>query len=425
MKGQRVPGIKLSNPSTKNVLNPTLVRKETAADKPGVGVLIDTEIVGGSELVKTHPYFITVDGYRYYGSTPEDVVENARNNGSSDHTADLGLSKGPYSDIDTNLFGGPAAPKTKVTYTAKQIKNAKARTAGKKRGASVRAGRAAKVNTENVNISGLFSAAEDNAEEAANARGAYKANLFGVAAPPKTKVKYTAKQLKNAKARTAGKKRGASVRAGRGAKANTGNVNISGFFSSAEAEVDAAANARARSRKAAADAKAAGDAAKAAAAAVQAATTARAKQQALQKQAAQEAAAKAAQKMAAKAAADAARAEEALATAEALRAEEAAKAAAASKLKTTMGAAAKEAAAKGAAKIAARAAANAATKAAADAAAAQKQAKASANAKAAGDAAAKAKAAAARAQVASNAAARAKINPARTYANAVKQGLPD
>jgi len=379
MKGQKVPSIRLSQSLAKNILNPTLVRKETAADKPGVGVLIDTEIIGGSELVKSHPYFITIDGYRYYGSTPEDVVHNARNNGSDDVTRDLGLSKEAYSNLDavqTNLFGVAASPKTKVTYTAKQIRNAKAKAAGVKRGASVKAGRAGRTAANNVNISGFFSAAESQAEAAAKDRAASAAK--------------------------------------------------------------AATTRAAAAKKATSDVKAAEDAVKVAVARVQAATTARAKQEALQKQAAQEAAAKASQKISAKLSAEAAKAQETAAAAEAVRAQEAAKVVAAaakaaakakvaSNLKGSMTAAAREAAAKAVSKSAAKAAANAATKAAADAATAQRQAKASANAKAAAGSATAAKAAAARAKTAANAAAKGKsvTTPgARTYANVVRYGTP-
>lgn len=73
----RVPA--LSDNPLRNMPRRTLVRAETAEDKPGVGVLIDTEIIGGSEDVKEFPYFITINGNRYYGSSPEDVVTNARN----------------------------------------------------------------------------------------------------------------------------------------------------------------------------------------------------------------------------------------------------------------------------------------------------------------------------------------------------------
>jgi hypothetical protein len=73
----RVPA--LSDNPLRGMPRRTLVRAETAEDKPGVGVLIDTEIIGGSEDVKEFPYFITINGTRYYGSSPEDVVMNARN----------------------------------------------------------------------------------------------------------------------------------------------------------------------------------------------------------------------------------------------------------------------------------------------------------------------------------------------------------
>jgi hypothetical protein len=73
----RVPA--LSDNPLRNMPRRTLVRAETAEDKPGVGVLIDTDIIGGSEDVKDFPYFITINGNRYYGSSPEDVVTTARN----------------------------------------------------------------------------------------------------------------------------------------------------------------------------------------------------------------------------------------------------------------------------------------------------------------------------------------------------------
>jgi hypothetical protein len=46
---------------------------------PGVGVLIDTDRLKSSNMgEQANPYFIDVDGERYYGSNPEDTLRQAK-----------------------------------------------------------------------------------------------------------------------------------------------------------------------------------------------------------------------------------------------------------------------------------------------------------------------------------------------------------
>jgi hypothetical protein len=54
-------------------------RSDTAAQKKGVGVLIDTEyLASDNDDRRKNPYYIIVNDVRYYGSTPEAAVETAR-----------------------------------------------------------------------------------------------------------------------------------------------------------------------------------------------------------------------------------------------------------------------------------------------------------------------------------------------------------
>ena len=54
-------------------------RPDKAAQRRGVGVLIDTEYLGSdAEERRQNPYYIVIEGVRYYGPTPEKVVETAR-----------------------------------------------------------------------------------------------------------------------------------------------------------------------------------------------------------------------------------------------------------------------------------------------------------------------------------------------------------
>jgi hypothetical protein len=54
-------------------------RSDPAAQKKGVGVLIDTEYLASeNEDRRRNPYYIVVDDVRYYGSTPDAAVEAAR-----------------------------------------------------------------------------------------------------------------------------------------------------------------------------------------------------------------------------------------------------------------------------------------------------------------------------------------------------------
>jgi hypothetical protein len=54
-------------------------RSDTAAQQKGVGVLIDTEyLASANEDRSKNPYYIVVNGVRYYGSTPEAAVEAAK-----------------------------------------------------------------------------------------------------------------------------------------------------------------------------------------------------------------------------------------------------------------------------------------------------------------------------------------------------------
>ena len=54
-------------------------RSDAAAQKKGVGVLIDTEYLASeNEDRRKNPYYIVVNDVRYYGSTPEAAMENAR-----------------------------------------------------------------------------------------------------------------------------------------------------------------------------------------------------------------------------------------------------------------------------------------------------------------------------------------------------------
>lgn len=46
---------------------------------PGVGVLIDTDrLKSSNKKEQTNPYFLEVDGQRYYGSSPEDTLQEAK-----------------------------------------------------------------------------------------------------------------------------------------------------------------------------------------------------------------------------------------------------------------------------------------------------------------------------------------------------------
>jgi hypothetical protein len=46
---------------------------------PGVGVLIDTErLKSSNKEEQVNPYFLEVDGQRYYGSNPEDTLREAK-----------------------------------------------------------------------------------------------------------------------------------------------------------------------------------------------------------------------------------------------------------------------------------------------------------------------------------------------------------
>jgi hypothetical protein len=54
-------------------------RPDKAAQRRGVGVLIDTEyLASDAEERRQNPYYIVIEGVRYYGPTPEKVVETAR-----------------------------------------------------------------------------------------------------------------------------------------------------------------------------------------------------------------------------------------------------------------------------------------------------------------------------------------------------------
>jgi hypothetical protein len=54
-------------------------RPDKGAQRPGVGVLIDTEYLASDvEERRQNPYYIIIERVRYYGPTPEKVVEMAR-----------------------------------------------------------------------------------------------------------------------------------------------------------------------------------------------------------------------------------------------------------------------------------------------------------------------------------------------------------
>jgi hypothetical protein len=55
------------------------LRPDRSAQKKGVGVLIDTEyLISADSELRSNPYYIVVDGTRYYGSSPEDAIKTAK-----------------------------------------------------------------------------------------------------------------------------------------------------------------------------------------------------------------------------------------------------------------------------------------------------------------------------------------------------------
>jgi hypothetical protein len=66
-------------------------------DTPGVGVLVDPD-----RIDQIDPYFVEIRGTRYYGTTPEDAVREARKKvtaGTSSNAGSKGDTKKPVTNI--------------------------------------------------------------------------------------------------------------------------------------------------------------------------------------------------------------------------------------------------------------------------------------------------------------------------------------
>ncbi len=101
------------------------LRPDRSAQKKGVGVLIDTEyLISADAELRSNPYYIVVDGTRYYGSSPEDAIKTAKEKYKGQGAlTKAGISANASKQVSSSLPSGMNRARGAMSSAGKGLKN--------------------------------------------------------------------------------------------------------------------------------------------------------------------------------------------------------------------------------------------------------------------------------------------------------------